>query len=472
MLIPVLLSGGVGSRLWPVSRELYPKQFLPLADARLSLLQQTLERLSGMPTLSAPIVVCNDEHRFLVAQQLRELGLDEASIILEPAGRNTAPAIALAAIDALQQTEDAVLLVLPADHVIRDRAALQQAAQRAMAQAEAGHLVTFGIVPHAPETGYGYIRRGTPIADGVFAVSHFAEKPDLATAQKYLDSGEYFWNSGMFVFRADRYLEELERHAPQMLEACRKACEQASDDLDFIRVHKESFLACPADSIDYAMMERTDRAAMVPLECGWSDVGSWGALWQTGAADEHGNVCRGDVILHDVANTYVHAESRLVAAVGLEDVVIVETADAVLVTDKDASQDVKHIVARLKEARRSEALNHKRVYRPWGSYESLVESGRFQVKRIIVEPGQQLSLQMHHHRAEHWIVVKGTAHVTCGEQEIMLREDQSTYIPLGTKHRLANPGKIPLELIEVQTGSYLGEDDIVRFTDVYGRAPV
>ena len=471
MLIPVLLSGGVGSRLWPVSRELYPKQFLPLADTRLSLLQQTLERLSGMPTLSAPIVVCNDEHRFLVAQQLRELGLDDASIILEPAGRNTAPAIALAAIDALQQTEDAVLLVLPADHVIRDRATLQQAAQRAMAQAEAGHLVTFGIVPHAPETGYGYIRRGAPIGDGVFAVSHVAEKPDLATAQKYLGSGEYCWNSGMFVFRADRYLEELERHAPQMLDACRKACEQASDDLDFIRVHKESFLACPADSIDYAVMERTDRAAMVPLECGWSDVGSWGALWQTGAADEHGNVCRGDVILHDVANTYVHAESRLVAAVGLDDVVIVETADAVLVADKDASQDVKHIVARLKGARRSEALNHKRVYRPWGSYESLVESGRFQVKRIIVEPGQQLSLQMHHHRAEHWIVVKGTAHVTCGEQEIMLREDQSTYIPLGTKHRLANPGKIPLELIEVQTGSYLGEDDIVRFTDVYGRAP-
>ena len=471
MLIPVLLSGGVGSRLWPVSRELYPKQFLPLADDRLSLFQQTLERLDGMPALGEPIVVCNEEHRFLVAQQLRELGHEGASIILEPVGRNTAPAIALAAIDALKQTADAVLLVLPADHVIRDRAALQRAAQRAMAQAGAGQLVTFGIVPHAPETGYGYIRRGDALGDEVFAVSHFAEKPDLETAKGYVASGEYFWNSGMFVFRADRYLEELERHAPPMLAACRKAYEQASDDLDFIRVHKESFLACPSDSIDYAVMERTARAAMVPLECGWNDVGSWGALWQTGTADERGNVSRGDVILRNVSNAYVRAESRLVAAVGLDDVVIVETPDAVLVANKDASQDVKHIVAHLKLEGREEALLHTRVYRPWGSYESLVESDRFQVKRIIVDPGHQLSLQMHHHRAEHWIVVKGTAHVTCGEQEIMLREDQSTYIPLGTKHRLANPGKIPLEIIEVQSGSYLGEDDIVRFNDVYGRAP-
>ncbi len=471
MLIPVLLSGGVGSRLWPVSRELYPKQFLTLADERLSLFQQTLERLGDMPSLGKPIVVCNEEHRFLVAQQLREMGLEGGSIILEPAGRNTAPAIALAAIDALQQTADAVLFVLPADHLIRDRGALQQAAQQALVQAGAGHLVTFGIVPQTPETGYGYIRRGAAIGEQAFAVSHFAEKPDLATAQSYLDSGEYFWNSGMFVFRADRYLEELERHAPAVLEACRKACEQASDDLDFIRVHRESFLACPSDSIDYAVMERTERAAMVTLECGWSDVGSWGALWQTGAADEHGNVCRGDVVMNEVSNTYVRAESRLVAAVGLKDVVIVETADAVLVADRNAAQEVKQIVSHLKREQRDEALNHKRVYRPWGSYESLVVAGRFQVKRIIVEPGHQLSLQMHHHRAEHWIVVRGTALVTCGEQELMLREDQSTYIPLGTKHRLANPGKIPLELIEVQTGSYLGEDDIVRFTDVYGRVP-
>ena len=471
MLIPVLLSGGVGSRLWPVSRELYPKQFLPLADEKLSLFQQTLERLGGMPALGEPVVVCNEEHRFLVAQQLRDMGHGGASIILEPIGRNTAPAIALAAIDALRQTEDAVLLVLPADHVIRDCAALQRAAQTGMALAGAGHLVTFGIVPHAPETGYGYIRRGAALADQVYAVSHFAEKPDLETANAYVASGEYFWNSGMFLFRADRYLEELDKHAPQMLAACRKAYEQASDDLDFIRVHKESFTACPSDSIDYAVMERTDRAAMVPLDCGWNDVGSWGALWQTGTPDARGNVSRGDVILRNVSNAYVRAESRLVAAVGLEDVVIVETADAVLVANKDSSQDVKHVVAHLKLEGRGEAITHKRVYRPWGSYESLVESDRFQVKRIIVNPGQQLSLQMHHHRAEHWVVVKGTARVTHGEQETMLGEDQSTYIPLGTRHRLANPGVIPLEIIEVQTGSYLGEDDIVRFNDVYGRAP-
>ncbi len=471
MLIPVLLSGGVGSRLWPVSRELYPKQFLPLADEKLSLFQQTLERLGGMPALGEPVVVCNEEHRFLVAQQLRDMGHGGASIILEPIGRNTAPAIALAAIDALRQTEDAVLLVLPADHVIRDCAALQRAAQTGMALAGAGHLVTFGIVPHAPETGYGYIRRGAALDDQVYAVSHFAEKPDLETANAYVASGEYFWNSGMFLFRADRYLEELDKHAPQMLAACRKAYEQASDDLDFIRVHKESFTACPSDSIDYAVMERTDRAAMVPLDCGWNDVGSWGALWQTGTPDARGNVSRGDVILRNVSNAYVRAESRLVAAVGLEDVVIVETADAVLVANKDSSQDVKHVVAHLKLEGRGEAITHKRVYRPWGSYESLVESDRFQVKRIIVNPGQQLSLQMHHHRAEHWVVVKGTARVTHGEQETMLGEDQSTYIPLGTRHRLANPGVIPLEIIEVQTGSYLGEDDIVRFNDVYGRAP-
>jgi len=470
MLIPVLLSGGVGSRLWPVSRELYPKQFLPLADAKLSLFQQTLERLGGMPALGEPVVVCNEEHRFLVAQQLRDMGHGGASIILEPIGRNTAPAIALAAIDALRQTEDAVLLVLPADHVIRDCDALQRAAQTGMALAGAGHLVTFGIVPQAPETGYGYIRRGAALDDQVYAVSHFAEKPDLETANAYVASGEYFWNSGMFLFRADRYLEELDKYAPQMLAACRKAYEQASDDLDFIRVHKESFTACPSDSIDYAVMERTDRAAMVPLDCGWNDVGSWGALWQTGTPDARGNVSRGDVILRNVSNAYVRAESRLVAAVGLEDVVIVETADAVLVANKDSSQDVKHIVAHLKLEGREEALLHTRVYRPWGSYESLVESERFQVKRIIVNPGQQLSLQMHHHRAEHWVVVKGTARVTHGEQETMLGEDQSTYIPLGTKHRLANPGVIPLEIIEVQTGSYLGEDDIVRFNDVYGRA--
>ena len=470
MLIPVLLSGGVGSRLWPVSRELYPKQFLPLADDKRTLFQQTLERLQGLPGLGEPIVVCNNEHRFLVAQQLREGGHIGGSILLEPIGRNTAPAIALAAIDALKQTEDAILLVLPADHVIRDWAALHKAAATAQALANEGYLVTFGIVPDHPETGYGYIRKGEPLHGEACRVSHFAEKPDLATAASYLESGAYLWNSGMFVFRADRYLEELGEHAPQMLGACRRAYEAGTEDLDFIRIPKDVFAVCPSDSIDYAVMERTSRAAVVPLDCGWSDVGSWPALWQAGSPDAAGNVTRGDVMLRDVGNSYIRAESRLAAVIGLQDVVVIETPDAVLVSSRDAAQDVKHIVSALKKAGRGEALLHTRVYRPWGTYESLVESDRFQVKRIVVNPGQQLSLQMHHHRAEHWIVVKGTARVTCGEQDITLHEDQSTYIPIGTKHRLANPGKIPLEIIEVQSGSYLGEDDIVRFDDTYGRA--
>ena len=469
MLIPVLLSGGVGSRLWPVSRELYPKQFLPLADDKHTLFQQTLERLQGLSGLGEPIVVCNNEHRFLVAQQLREGGHTGGSILLEPIGRNTAPAIALAAIDALKQTEDAVLLVLPADHVIRDWAALHRAAVTAQALAGEGYIVTFGIVPDQPETGYGYIRKGAPLREGACAVSHFAEKPDLATATAYLSSGEYLWNSGMFVFRADRFLEELGAHAPQMLEICRQAYEAGTEDLDFIRIPKDIFATCPSDSIDYAVMERTARAAVVPLDCGWNDVGSWPALWQAGAPDADGNVTRGDVMLRDVGNSYVRAESRLAAVIGLQDVVVIETPDAVLVSSKDAAQDVKHIVSALKKAGRGEALLHTRVYRPWGTYESLVESDRFQVKRIVVNPGQQLSLQMHHHRAEHWIVVKGTARVTCGDNELTLHEDQSTYIPIGSKHRLANPGKIPLEIIEVQSGSYLGEDDIVRFDDRYGR---
>ncbi|MFM7784759.1 MAG: mannose-1-phosphate guanylyltransferase/mannose-6-phosphate isomerase, partial [Gammaproteobacteria bacterium] len=469
MLIPVLLSGGSGTRLWPVSRELYPKQFLPLVDRQHTLLQQTLERLTGMPGLGEPVVVCNEEHRFLVAQQLRDLGHAGASILLEPVGRNTAPAIALAAIDAMRQTEDAVLLVLPADHVIRDHAALQRVALQGLALANTGALVTFGIVPDRPETGYGYIQKGAATAHGAFAVSHFVEKPDLATATGYLQSGQYLWNSGMFLFRADRYLQELGEHAPEMLAVCRRAYEAAADDLDFVRIPKDIFKDCPSDSIDYAVMERTRSAAVLPLDCGWNDVGSWAAIWQTATPDAHGNVSQGDVLLRNVENSYVRAESRLTAVVGLEDVIVIETPDAVLVSRKDASQEVKHIVQWLKNEGRSEALLHRRVFRPWGSYESLVESDRFQVKRIEVNPGQHLSLQMHHHRAEHWIVVKGTARVTCGDHELMLHEDQSTYIPIGSKHRLSNPGKIPLELIEVQTGSYLGEDDIVRFEDVYGR---
>jgi len=470
MLIPVLLSGGVGSRLWPVSRELYPKQFLPLMHDTDSLFQQTLRRVQPLKG-GEPIVVCNEEHRFLVAQQLHDLGFQNSSIILEPEGRNTAPAIALAAIDAITQTEDALLLVLPADHAIRDQAELHAAVDDAMALADGGWLVTFGIVPEAPETGYGYIQRGDDLADVASRVSHFAEKPDRETAESYIDSGDYLWNSGMFLFRADRYLEELEKYAPEMLAACRLAYEQAADDLDFIRIDARAFKACPSDSIDYAVMERTDRAAVVPLDCGWSDVGSWSALWAAGESDQDGNIHHGDVIVHDVNNTYIWADSRLVTAIGIDDVVIVETPDAVLVADRDAAQDVKHIVNQLKQQKRDEAQLHKRVYRPWGSYESLVVAERFQVKRIIVNPGGQLSLQMHHHRAEHWIVVSGTARVTCGDHELVLTEDQSTYIPLGTRHRLVNPGVIPLELIEVQTGSYLGEDDIVRFEDVYGRTP-
>lgn len=469
MLIPVVLAGGSGSRLWPVSRELFPKQFLSLADDKRTLFQQTLERLQGLLGLGEPIVVCNNEHRFMVAQQLREDGHAGGSILLEPNGRNTAPAIALAAIDALKQTEDAVLLVLPADHIIRDRAGLQSAVVIAQALAVDGHLVTFGIVPDQAETGYGYIRKGAALREGACSVSHFAEKPDLATATAFLKSGEYLWNSGMFVFRADRYLEELGAHSPQMLEICRQAYEAGTKDLDFIRIPQDIFATCPSDSIDYAVMARTARAAVVPLDCGWNDVGSWPALWKTSSLDAKGNATRGDVMLRDVGNSYVWAESRLAAVIGLQDVVVIETPDAVLVTSKDAAQDVTHIVNILKQTGRGEALLHTCVHRPWGTYEGLVESDRFQVKRIVVNPGQQLSLQMHHHRAEHWVVVKGTARVTCGDHELTLHEDESTYIPIGSKHRLANPGKIPLEIIEVQSGSYLGEDDIVRIEDSYGR---
>ena len=471
MLIPVLLSGGVGSRLWPVSRREYPKQFLPLASDEHSLLQQTLIRVNGLPQRGPSIVVCNEVHRFMVAEQLRQLGEAQASIILEPTAKNTAPAATLAAMDALTQFDDAVLLVLPADHVIQDVDAFQAAVQTGLALTQQGKLVTFGIVPGEPETGYGYIQRGQALNDsGAYHVAHFAEKPDRATAQGYLDSGNYFWNSGMFLFRADYFLAELDKLAPEMLVACREAYESAEDDLDFIRVNGEAFAACPADSIDYAVMEKTKQAAVVPLDCGWSDVGAWGALWEIGEQDKGGNVTHGDVLIHDVENSYLRAESRLLAAVGVDNLVVVETADAVLVANADRVQDVKKIVEQLDSMGREEAITHKRVYRPWGSYESLASDGRFQVKRIIVKPGQQLSLQMHHHRAEHWIVVKGTARVVCGEREFMLTEDQSTYIPLGTKHRLSNPGAIELELIEVQSGSYLGEDDIVRFDDNYGRS--
>ncbi len=467
MLVPVLLSGGVGSRLWPVSREGRPKQFLPMAGQG-SMLQQTQRRLDGFAT-AAPLIVCNEEHRFLVAEQLRELGVEPGKIILEPDGRNTAPAIALAALAALENDPNAMLLALPADHFIRDGQAFHDAVGAAMSLAETGKLVTFGVVPTAPETGYGYIRCGEALTDSAAVLAEFVEKPDEATAAQYLEAGNYYWNSGMFLFRADRYLEALAQHCPAIDAACRKAMAAADADMDFLRPEREAFLACPSDSIDYAVMEHTDAGAVIPLDCGWSDIGAWSALWDIGDKDAAGNVTAGDVLLDDTRDSYIHSESRLVTTTGVEGLVVVETADAVLVADRERVQNVKTLVKSLQATGRSEASVHQRVFRPWGSYESLVTADRFQVKRIIVNPGQTLSLQKHFHRAEHWIVVHGTAEVTRDEEVFTLREDQSTYIPLGAVHRLANPGKIPLELIEVQSGAYLGEDDIVRFEDVYGR---
>jgi mannose-1-phosphate guanylyltransferase/mannose-6-phosphate isomerase len=487
-VIPVILSGGSGTRLWPLSRELYPKQFLPLTGGDRTLLQSTVERISGFPGAGSPVVVCNEAHRFLVAEQLRSISRDAAGILLEPVGRNTAPAVALAALS--QAEPDAVLLVMPADHVIRDVAAFHEALASGLEQAEAGALVTFGVVPEAPHTGYGYIRADRAGASSLvpgtskkstrhqapgiknnssFPVLEFVEKPDLATAERYITSGDYFWNSGMFLFRASTYLEELGRHAPDILEACRAALAGQERDRDFIRVDGEAFTRCRSDSVDYAVMERTDRAMVVPLDAGWSDVGSWASLWEVGDHDEAGNVFHGDVLAEGVRNTFVHAEQRLVAAVGVENLVIVETGDALLVMDKDRTEEVKGIVNRLRDAGRDEVQVHRRVARPWGTYECIDAAERFQVKRITVKPGAKLSLQMHHHRAEHWVVVRGTARITRGEEEFMLSENESTYIPIGVKHRLENPGRIPLELIEVQSGAYLGEDDIVRFEDTYGR---
>lgn len=468
MIVPVLLSGGVGSRLWPVSREAHPKQFLALAS-ELSMLQDTIARSSDLDS-AAPIVICNDEHRFMVAEQLRQLNIHPGAIILEPEGRNTAPAVALAALSAVEDDPDALLLVLPADHVIRNPDAFIEGVRGAEAVAGEGRLMTFGIVPDTPETGYGYLRQGAVISGAVHALDSFVEKPDAQTAEAYVSSGDYLWNSGMFLLPATLFLDELKRYAPEIHAACSAAMAEAAGDLDFVRPARDAFLACPSDSIDYAVMENTDLGAVLPLDCGWSDVGSWSTLWQVSDRDDNGNVLIGDVMLEASTNSYVRSESRLVAATGIDNLVVVETADAVLVADRDGVQNVKAIVERLKREARTEASLHHRVYRPWGSYESLIEGERFQVKRIVVSPGQTLSLQMHHHRAEHWIVVHGTAEVTCEDKVFTLREDQSTYIPLGHKHRLANPGKIPLELIEVQSGSYLGEDDIVRFEDVYGRS--
>ncbi|AOS97185.1 Mannose-1-phosphate guanylyltransferase 1 [Microbulbifer aggregans] len=468
MLLPVIMAGGSGSRLWPLSRQLFPKQFLPLTGEQ-TMLQETCARLDGLDH-QPPLIICGDDHRFTVAEQLREAKEGHSGIVLEPAGRNTAPAVALAALRATTGGEsDPLLLVLAADHVIRDVAAFQDAVNKAIPHAEQGKLVTFGIVPTGPETGYGYIRRNADSGDTAFAVEEFVEKPDLATAEQYVASGDFYWNSGMFLFRASRYLEELKAHRPDMLAACEQSMTGAAIDIDFVRPSQESFLACPDDSIDYAVMEKTRDAVVVPMDCGWSDVGSWSALWEVSDKDDNGNTARGDVILQDSKGCYVQSDSKLIATVGLEDVVVVESDDAILVAAKDRVQDIKKVVNQLKAENRSEAQVHRKVYRPWGFYDSVDAGDRFQVKRIVVKPGAKLSLQMHHHRAEHWIVVSGTAMVTNGDKEILVTENQSTYIPLGVTHRLENPGSIPLELIEVQSGSYLGEDDIVRFEDQYAR---
>ena len=462
---PVILSGGSGTRLWPLSREAYPKQFLPLAG-ELTMLQATWKRV-GPIAARGPLVIANEEHRFVAAEQLQQVGAEPAAIILEPVGRNTAPAIAVAALEATRDGGDALLLVLPSDHVITNEAAFRSAVQAAAGAAEAGKLVTFGIVPTGPETGYGYIKAAE--GRGLRAVERFVEKPDLQTASGYVSSGQYYWNSGMFLFKASRYLQELERFHPAMLAGSRQAWQQARRDADFTRLDKDAFAAVASDSIDYAVMEKTADAVVIPLDAGWNDVGSWTALRDVSQQDGDGNAHQGDVIAIDCRNNYAYAQ-RLVALVGLDDVIVVETDDAVLVGKADRMQEVKTVVAQLKAEGRSEATWHRKVYRPWGAYDSIDNGERFQVKRITVKPGGTLSLQMHHHRAEHWIVVSGTAEVTRGDEVILLSENQSTYIPLGVTHRLRNPGKLPLELIEVQSGSYLGEDDIVRFEDTYGRS--
>jgi mannose-1-phosphate guanylyltransferase/mannose-6-phosphate isomerase len=476
-ILPVILSGGSGTRLWPLSREQYPKQLLPLYDNQ-SLLQSTATRLDGfkgaLEVAAQPLVVCNEEYRFITAEQLRAAGKPASTVILEPMGRNTAPALTLAALTSAEA--DPVLLVMPADHVVPDRAAFQQAIDAGAPLAATGAVVTFGIMPDRPETGYGYIQTGEVAEHGARHIARFVEKPNLPTAERYVASGEYLWNSGLFMLRASVWLKAIGRFRPDLLAACKTAMEKGSRDADFVRVDPAVFAACPADSIDYAVMEKLpgDRelgiaAHVVPLSCGWSDVGAWDALWLVVKKDEAGNSTRGDVMLSDTSGSLVIADGRMVACIGIDDMVVIETPDAVLVARKDRTQEVKQIVARLKSEGRSEASTHRKVHRPWGWFDSIDSGPRFHVKRIVVTPGASLSMQMHHHRAEHWIVVTGTARVTRGDEVILVSENQSTYIPLGTRHRLENPGKVPLEMIEVQSGAYLGEDDIVRYDDTYGR---
>lgn len=466
-IVPVILCGGSGTRLWPLSREAYPKQFVDLGEGR-TLFKDTVARAAAVAPDAAPVIVCNEEHRFYVTAALYQCGVS-GTVLLEPAPRNTAPAIALAALALTAAGADPCMLVLPSDHAIADANVFAAGVARAARLAAQGRIVTFGIAPTAPETGFGYIEQGAPLGEDGFAVARFAEKPDQATAAAMLAQGGYLWNSGMFLLRASVYLQELARCAPEMAAACRAAWEGHTNDGVFCRPDKDAFLAAPADSIDYAVMEHTTLAAVTPLATGWSDLGSWEAFYQAGAADAAGNVCAGDVLLEDAADCYCNATHRLLAVMGVRDLVVVETRDAVLVAPREQAQNVKKIVGRLQRAGRPECRQHPLVYRPWGSYETLALGGRFQVKRIVVNPGAELSLQMHHHRAEHWVVVSGTAEVTNGAEVRLYTENQSTYISVGTRHRLKNPGVIPLVLIEIQSGSYLGEDDIVRFADVYGR---
>ncbi|SEK26833.1 mannose-1-phosphate guanylyltransferase/mannose-6-phosphate isomerase [Nitrosovibrio tenuis] len=476
-LIPVVLSGGSGTRLWPLSREKYPKQLLPLIGED-SLLQTTVRRMKGFPGIKvdAPLIVCNEEYRFIIAEQLRLMEI-KGSILLEPAGRNTAPALTLAAMAAVREGDDPILLVMPADHVIMDITSFQSAVQQGVPLAAEGAVITFGITPDSAETGYGYIQAGEPMGDnGVCRIARFVEKPDVATAQRYVDSGSYFWNSGLFMMRASVWLSAIGTCRRDILAACRVAWDHGSVDGDFLRVNKEEFTRCPSDSIDYAVMEHITAdnnslptGVLIPLSAGWSDVGAWDSLWDVLPKDQQGNVLQGDVLLHECRNTLVLSEHRLVACVGLEDMVVVETPDAILVAHMSETQHVKKVVDSLKSQGRPEGELHRKVFRPWGWYDGVDSGERFQVKRIVVKPGAALSLQMHHHRAEHWIVVRGTAQVTRGDASYLVSENESTFIPLGTRHRLENPGCVPLEMIEVQSGSYLGEDDIVRFEDIYGR---
>ena len=465
-MIPVILSGGSGTRLWPLSRGHYPKQFLPLVSDH-TMIQETVLRLTGVQGLQAPIAVCNEDHRFMMAEQLWEIGIKPAAIILEPMGKNTAPAVAMAALTAA--SEDDILLVLPADHVVANLPAFHQAIVQAQTLAEQGYLVTFGIVPTEPETGYGYIQRNPDALGHAYKVAAFVEKPNAETAARYIESGDFYWNSGMFAFKAGSFLRELEKFNPKMLASCQAALKAAKVDLDFVRLDKDLFATCPSDSIDYAVMEKTDKAVVIPLDAGWNDVGSWSALWDVTDKDPFGNAISGDVLTVDTQNSFIHAQHKLVAVIGVHDLVVVETDDAVMIAAKDRVQEVKQIVEQLKAKGRSEADIHRKAYRPWGHYD-LVDTGeRHQTKRIVVKPGAKLSVQKHHHRAEHWVVVKGTALVTKGDEKLLITENESVYIPLGIVHCLENPGVIPLEIVEVQSGSYLGEDDIVRFVDQYGR---